>query len=117
MPTYERWMNDFDALYLAGFIPTARTLEALTASYDRWANDDHNVRFDIYEVATWRPIGFVLLKDIDSLSRTAEFGISIVEADARGKGYGTEATRLTLDYAFTARSLHSVYLTTAEFNL
>ena len=52
-------MNDFNALYLAGFVPTSQTLEALTASYDRWANDNKNVRFDIYEVATWRPIGFV----------------------------------------------------------
>jgi RimJ/RimL family protein N-acetyltransferase len=117
LPTYERWMNDFDTLYLAGYIPGPRTLEGLSASYDRWTNDDKHVRFDIYEVATWRPIGFVLLKDIDFNSRTAEFGIAIAEADCRGKGYGTEATRLLLDFAFTARNLHSVSLTTAEFNV
>jgi RimJ/RimL family protein N-acetyltransferase len=89
----------------------------MSASYDRWANDDKHVRFDIYEVATWRPIGFVLLKDIDLNSRNAAFGIAIAESDCRGKGYGTEATRLLLDFAFTARNLHSVSLTTAEFNV
>ena len=32
-------------------------------------------------------------------------------------GYGTEATRLTLDYAFTALGLHSVLLKVYAFNL
>ena len=41
----------------------------------------------------------------------------IGEADARGKGYGTEATQLLLDYAFTALGLHSVMLTTDSYNL
>ena len=38
------------------------------------------------------------------------FGISIADPAARGKGYGTEATRLMLDYAFTALGLHNVTL-------
>lgn len=117
LPTYTRWMNDFDTLYLAGYTPRPRTLEEMTGSFERWTNDDKHVRFDIYEVAIWRPIGFVLLKDIDAQSRNAAFGIAIAESDCRGKGYGTEATRLLLDYAFTARGLHSVSLTTAEFNV
>jgi RimJ/RimL family protein N-acetyltransferase len=40
----------------------------------------------------------------------------IGEASCRGKGYGTEATRLMLDYAFTALGLHNVLLTVYEFN-
>jgi RimJ/RimL family protein N-acetyltransferase len=41
----------------------------------------------------------------------------IGEMDRRGKGLGTEATLLTLDYAFTVLGLHSVMLTVYEFNL
>jgi diamine N-acetyltransferase len=41
----------------------------------------------------------------------------IGEADCRGKGYGTETTRLMLDYAFTALGLHNVMLTVFEYNL
>jgi RimJ/RimL family protein N-acetyltransferase len=41
----------------------------------------------------------------------------IGEAEARGRGYGTEAAHLMLDYAFTALGLHSVSLTCAEFNI
>ena len=40
----------------------------------------------------------------------------IGEPDARGRGYGTEAMRLLLDYAFTALGLHSVMLLVYEFN-
>jgi RimJ/RimL family protein N-acetyltransferase len=41
----------------------------------------------------------------------------IGEPEARGKGYGTETTRLMLDYAFTALGLHSVMLDVSEYNL
>jgi len=54
---------------------------------------------------------------IHLLHRTAVFGILIGEPEMRGKGYGTEATRLMLDYAFTVLSLHSVSLTTDQHNL
>jgi RimJ/RimL family protein N-acetyltransferase len=41
----------------------------------------------------------------------------IGEVEHRGKGLGTEATKLTLDYAFTTLGLHNVMLTVYEFNL
>src|SRR5205807_9599132 len=49
--------------------------------------------------------------------RTAEYGILIGEADARGKGYGTQVTTLMLDYAFVALGLHSVMLRVYAYNL
>ncbi len=57
------------------------------------------------------------MQGIDYRNRSATFGIVIGEPDARGKGCGTETTRLMLDYAFTALGLHSVMLTVYEFNL
>ncbi len=113
---YQRWMNDFNSLRLAGIVPKPRTLEQQIASFER-EDGPEEVWFLIYEVSTWRPIGFTGLKGIDLHNRTAEFGISIWEASCRGKGYGTETTRLVLDYAFIARGLHSVYLTTSEYNI
>ncbi|MBA3390044.1 MAG: GNAT family N-acetyltransferase [Rubrobacter sp.] len=69
-----------------------------------------------YERATLRPIGNTVLAEIDFRNRSAAFGILIGDPDARGKGYGTETTRLILDYAFTAVGLHNVMLTVFEFN-
>jgi RimJ/RimL family protein N-acetyltransferase len=114
LPLFARWRNDFAvARTFGGAQP--HTLDALAAAYD--AGTGHEYGFTIYERATWRPIGWTYLRDVDWRGRTAGFGIAIGETDARGRGYGTEATRLMLDYAFTALGLHSVMLTTDSFNV
>ena len=73
--------------------------------------------FTIYAIEGWQPIGTTDLFEIDHRLRTARFGMLIGEADARGKGYGTETVRLMLDYAFTALGLHNVMLNVSEYNL
>ena len=40
----------------------------------------------------------------------------IGEKDSWGKGYGTEATRLTLDYGFSCLGLNSIMLRVFSFN-
>jgi len=117
LPLYERWINDFSTLLTLGLPPTAMTMEQETAWYDRAATSEQGMTFTIYERATGRPIGTTGLHDIDYRHRKAAFGIMIGEADCRGKGYGTETTRLILDYAFTALGLHNVMLTVFEYNL
>lgn len=115
LPTYLRWINDFATLRtLGGIPPRPTTYEQEVAWYDRQASNE--IRFTVYERDTWRPIGTTSLNEIDCRNRTATFGIMIGEPDARGKGYGTEVTSLTLDFAFTALGLHNVLLTVAEFN-
>ena len=112
-----RWMNDLDFQRLGGYVPQPRSAEAELKAFERWNDAQDSVLFLVYEVATWRPIGFASLMHMNAHHRSAEFGIGLGEAAARGKGYGTETTRLMLDYAFTVRGLHSVYLTTAVYNV
>ena len=114
LPLFARWRNDF-AVARTFATPRAHTIEALAAAYD--AGTGHEYGFTVYERATWRPIGWTYLRDVDWRGRTAGFGIVLGEADARGRGYGTEATRLMLDYAFTALGLHSLLLRVHEYNL
>jgi diamine N-acetyltransferase len=117
LPTYQRWINDFGTLRTLGAIPPRpTTIEQEEVWYDGHKTADE-VHFTIYDRTTSRPIGTAALRGIDHRNRTATFGIFIGQRDSRGKGYGTEATRLTLDYAFTALGLHSVMLTVAEYNL
>jgi RimJ/RimL family protein N-acetyltransferase len=47
---------------------------------------------------------------VDRHHGTADFALVIGEPDAWGRGYGTEATRLTLAYAFDVLGLYNVYL-------
>lgn len=54
-------------------------------------------------------IGFVDLFDFSPLHRRAGIGVVIHPAELRGKGYGEQALRLALDYAFNAFNLHQIW--------
>lgn len=112
-PLYQKWNNDF---VVNRSTASARpvTLEQQISGFERYTADDSYVFFTIYERSTDRPIGMVYLSDIDG--RNAQFGIVIGERECQDKGYGTEATRLMLDYAFTYLGLHNVMLKVFEYN-
>jgi len=118
VPLFERWINDFATQRLSGFPEPAApwTTERVTQFLERAGLDSDRAWFLIYATPDWRPIGHANLRDINHQHCTAEFGITIGDPADRGKGYGTEATRLILDYGFTALGLHNVLLDTSEFN-
>ncbi|HLJ67593.1 MAG TPA: GNAT family protein [Chloroflexota bacterium] len=113
VPLYLRWDNDYGTKRTDD--PGAArpiTLEEGYNEYDEWVRSPpaRRIRFTVYELSSWRPIGMCGLRDLDWQSRNAVFGISIGEPDCRGKGYGTEATILTLDQAFIVMGLNTVLL-------
>lgn len=61
-------------------------------------------------------MGEVVLNNIDWLNRTANFRIALGQQALLGLGYGTEATRLILDYGFHSLNLHRIELEVYEFN-
>lgn len=118
IPAYVRWYNNLHMLCSLGDPPQPLT----PAQKERWYENANtasgsNTTFTIFEHDSARPIGISGLYRVDFRNRTAEFAITIAEPDARGRGYGTEATRLMLDYAFTALGLHNVMLRVFAFNL
>jgi diamine N-acetyltransferase len=116
LPLYQRWMNDFEVTrtLTAGFRPI--TWEAEEVWFEGASRRDREVMFTIYERAATRPIGNTGLHDVDLHNRTAVFGLLIGEKDCWGKGYGTETTRLMLDYGFTCLGLHNIMLSVYSFN-
>jgi RimJ/RimL family protein N-acetyltransferase len=117
LPVYRRWMNDFDVVRTIGLPMVPVTVEAEDEWYEKASKpDEKNVMFAIYERATKRVIGNCGLHHIDQKNRTATYGILIGEKECWGKGYGTETTRLILDYAFNALGLHAVRLHVYSFN-
>jgi RimJ/RimL family protein N-acetyltransferase len=116
LPVYVRWRNDFYVQRTFGNIPWPVALESRTSWFESAATGS-DAWFTIYERATLRVIGTTDLFEIDHRNRCCRFGMQIGEADARGKGYGTEVARLMLDFAFTALGLHSVMLDVSEYNL
>jgi len=53
---------------------------------------------------------------VNEADRRARFAIGIADITKLGKGLGTEATRLVLDYAFNTLKLHRVDLRVLEYN-
>lgn len=61
-------------------------------------------------------IGDIAFQDIDFSNRKASFRISIDQNQHQGKGYGSEALRLMLEYGFGILNLHRIELEVFSFN-
>lgn len=64
----------------------------------------------ICEKETGKPVGSVYIRDIDHTHHKGEYGIFIGEESARGKGVGTSAAKLMIEYGFKELGLHRIYL-------
>jgi len=61
-------------------------------------------------------VGTIGADSIDMRNRNMMIGLSIIDKDNRGQGYGSEAIRLLLDFAFFEMNMHRVYLGCFTFN-
>lgn len=86
--------------------------ESLEARIEGMAHQlrGENLRFTVYELGGGAPVpvGVTTLLP-DHPVRTAEY-VVMLAPEARGRGLGTAATRLTLDYAFHITNLRMVWL-------
>ncbi len=118
-PVYRRWLNSLQMSRTMGVI-SDQGLPMTDQDEEDWfeaaRSDKDSVLFGIYERESGLPVGNAGLSGVRSHHRSAEFGIGIGEPWARGKGYGTEATKLVLDYGFTALGLHHIWLRCVAFN-
>ena len=116
IPTYLRWINDFEVTRTLSIRMAPTTREAEEAWYEGITKRENEIGFTIYEKSTLQPIGNAGLYDVDYFHRTAKFAIMIGEKECWGKGYGTETARLMLDYGFTVLGLHSIMLYAYSYN-
>lgn len=56
------------------------------------------------------PVGSVYIRDIDTTHNKAEYGIFIGEEAARGRGIGSMAAALMIEYCFKQLKLHRLFL-------
>lgn len=116
VPVYTRWLNDLALQQTLGGLPVPRTIAQELDRYTQLNAEADSAQFTIYARATAAPIGIAELREIDWRARTATFVIFIGEAAARGRGYGTEATRLICAYGFAALGLDRIGLTVVATN-
>lgn len=106
-----RWINNPKTTH---YLPIHRPYSALKerAWYEKHAAGDSETEYQFGIVLTEDDhyIGNTSLFDVNWRNRQAEVGILIGEEDDRGKGYGSEALRLLLAFAFDHLGLHRVWL-------
>ncbi len=112
-----------DAAVLARWSEDASYLRALDTDYARPLSaqefarrldpdkrDPNWIEFHLRAVQDDRLIGFVALHTIEWNNATAMLSVGIGEPGDRDKGYGSEALRLVLNYAFTELNLFRIGL-------
>lgn len=109
LPVMFRWINDREqVLFNAPYSPVSEAQHK--AWFDAIQQQKTTVIFGIRLLKGANLIGTCQLHNISGVHRTAELQIRLGEKRERGRGYGTEAVRLLLDFAFKDLNLHRVYL-------
>ncbi len=117
IPRFLRWLNDPEVRrFLVMHEPLSRARE------ERWFEEQLSrqneliLAIEVLIDDEWVHIGAIGLHRIDLKNRTAVLGIVIGEKNFWEKGYGREAIRVLLRYAFWELGLHRVELETFAFN-
>lgn len=111
---FTQWLNDFETTDYTGKSPALITLDGERKWFENPKAGDYV--FFIVRLEDDKLIGTIGLHDIDHINRRATFGIFIGDKSGRNKGYGTEATRLILEYGFKYLNLNNIKLDVMEFN-
>lgn len=116
---------DVDTYFPGLFNSEARRLTGTQNSFTRAqveryvenaAQDDSRLMLLIALQETDQVIGDIVLMDMHSKNRSAHIRIAIDNMQYQGKGYGSEAMLLMLDYGFGICNLHRIELEVYAFN-
>jgi RimJ/RimL family protein N-acetyltransferase len=117
LPIYTRWFQDYEVQRMVGVdVIVPQSFEREQSWYDSTIRGDSGFTFGIRTVADDQLIGNCSLFNISPKNHEATFGIVIGEQDFWGRGYGTEATKLTVRFGFTEVNLNRIQLDVYAFN-
>ena len=116
LPLFARWLNDPEVRYWLSMADGPDlTLESEEEWYEEMRADPATVVWCI-ETEEGKPIGNLGLHAIDEAHGRATLGIFIGEKTYWSRGYGTEAIRSLLGFAFGEMGLRRIALGTDEDN-
>lgn len=116
--SFSRWSRDSEFKRLLDFDPARlHSAKAIKEWMEKHLETEKDTFwFSIRALEDDRLLGDIDLAVVDWGSREAFVGLGIGERDFWGKGYGTEAMRLVLRYAFLELNLRRVTLDVFEYN-
>lgn len=107
---------DEETLRLTGSHHRAHSLADLEQWYATRGAHDDRLDLSIIEQATGEWAGEVVLNELNADNESCGFRILLQGPRFYGRGLGTEASRLVLDYAFGVVGVHRVELQVYDFN-
>jgi len=110
-----KWANDPQIRRLTGEV-RPMTAAAAERFFEKVNNDEDRVWFMVVLREDDRVIGEAGLLRMFPAWRATDLSIILGEVDAWGQGYGTEAIKLLLDYAFGSLNFHRVAIGVVGFN-
>jgi RimJ/RimL family protein N-acetyltransferase len=113
---FQRWYSDPEVVRLTRYQDGPMRRDEIERFFAARALGPDSLAMAIHVRDGDRLIGTCALSQLDADNGSALFHITIGEKDAWGHGYGTEATRLMIDHAFTGLGLHRIALTVFAFN-
>jgi len=118
LPWIRQWVNDPTIVgHLSDIFLYPHALESTEAFLESMLEGHPDSRgFVIADPATEAYIGQVNLDSIDWKNRVGRIGIVIGSTEHMGRGYGTEAMKLLVDFAFREMNLNRLELEVYDFN-
>jgi RimJ/RimL family protein N-acetyltransferase len=117
--TFLKWITDPEIIqYLLLYKPMTEEMEE--EWYDSLKHRENDFLFSILlsqKDNSEKLIGNCGLHRIDWINRVGTAGIMIGEKKEQGKGYGTEAMRLLIEYGFNTLNLNRIELKVYDFNI
>lgn len=115
IPTFLKWLNDSEVQRYLSRTPFPLSFAEEEIWFERQLNDERSRIFAI-ETEKGVHIGNIGLHEIDYKNGRTNLGIMIGEKGYWDQGYGTDAVRTLLRFAFQELNLHRVSLEVFDFN-
>jgi RimJ/RimL family protein N-acetyltransferase len=93
-----------------------KSVAQIEAELEQFESSADTIVFGIRTRAEDELVGLLGFYEIEWSNQVAWLGMGIGDRNAWGKGYGTEALRLGLQYAFDELNLHRLTLTVIAYN-
>jgi RimJ/RimL family protein N-acetyltransferase len=112
---YARWYGDPEIWHLTSWASSPLDRQAVEKLFQDRELSPVDDSFAIH-ARDDEPVGVISLMNISDTNESAELSVIVGHPDDRHQGYGTEAIKLLLGYAFEELKLNRVGLSAFDFN-
>lgn len=112
---YLSWLENKELQWKLGEEGMKYSLKEIKEMHKEWKKDFKNMTFCILNKKTKEPVGDINLFDSEEFKGKPE--ISILIGNHAGKGFGTEASKLLINFAFEKLKLNEINLSVYQDNI